>query len=123
MKRLYLAGPMTGIANLNFPLFHSEAARLRALGFDIVNPAEINGGADELVACAAMTPAELKAHWQKCMRKDITVLMTCDGVALLPGWEKSRGANIERGVAAALNFHVHMAADLRATCATDLAAA
>lgn len=128
MTRLYLAGGMTGYPDLNFPLFHSEAARLRALGYDIVNPAEINGGADELVACASMSDQQLAAHWQKCMRKDITVLMTCDGIAMLPGWERSRGAKIEHGVAAALGFEVHMASDLRASVApaatvTDWAAA
>lgn len=128
MKRLYLAGPMTGIENLNFPLFHAEAARLRAMGFDIINPAEINGGADELAACAAMTPAELKAHWQACMRKDIAVLMTCDGVVMLPSWEKSKGATLEHHNAAALGMEVHLAANvglgsLATVARTDWAAA
>lgn len=112
VTRLYLAGPMTGIANLNFPLFNAEAARLRALGHDIVNPAEINGGADELVACAAMMPDELAAHWLTCMRKDVVALMTCDGVALLPGWERSRGVNVERTLAINLGLPVVLAAEL-----------
>lgn len=112
MTRLYLAGPMTGIANLNFPLFNAEAARLRALGHDIVNPAEINGGADELVACAAMTPDALAAHWLACMRKDVVALMGCDGIALLPGWERSRGVNVERTLAIGLGLPVVLAAEL-----------
>lgn len=112
MTRLYLAGPMTGIANLNFPLFHAEAARLRTLGHDVVNPAELNGGADELVACAAMTPEELAVHWLKCMRKDVVALMTCDCIALLPGWERSRGVNVERSLFINLGLPVALAADL-----------
>lgn len=38
--RVYLAGPMTGIADYNFPAFNAAAARLRAEGFDVVNPAD-----------------------------------------------------------------------------------
>lgn len=110
--RLYLAGPMTGIAQLNFPLFHSEAARLRALGYDIVNPAEINGGADEVVASAAMTDAQMKAHWSKCMRNDIRELMLVDGIATLPGWEKLKGANLEVFIARELRMPVWNAEDL-----------
>ena len=99
MTRIYLAGPMTGIEDLNFPAFHRAAASLRASGYDVVNPAEINGGADELVAAKAMTDAEAAAHWVKCMRNDITQLVTCEGIALLPGWERSRGARLEHHVA------------------------
>ena len=40
--KLYLAGPMTGIKDLNFPAFHAEASRLRALGHIVVNPAAVN---------------------------------------------------------------------------------
>lgn len=129
MIRLYLAGPMTGLPDLNFPAFHAEAARLRALGYDVVNPAEINGGADELVACAQMTPAELKAHWRKCMRADIKQLVDCDGVALLPGWQKSKGARIEADLARNLGMSCEMADEYvdplsePATPVTDWAAA
>ncbi|MYN42454.1 DUF4406 domain-containing protein [Duganella sp. FT109W] len=112
MSRIYLAGPMSGIANLNFPLFNAEAARLRALGYDVVNPAEINGGADEVVACAAMTAEQYQQHWCACMRRDITELMKCDGVATLPNWANSRGASLEVDIASRLGMPVYFAEDL-----------
>ncbi|SDR18753.1 protein of unknown function [Paraburkholderia fungorum] len=95
--KLYLAGPMTGYPELNFPLFHSESARLRALGFEIVNPAELNAGSD--------------GDWLACMRVDIAAMMTeeCDGVALLPGWERSRGAPIEHNLMRDLGLRVMQA--------------
>lgn len=98
--KLYLAGPMTGYPELNFPLFHAETARLRALGFQIVNPAELNEGND--------------GDWLACMRVDIAAMMTekVDGVALLPGWERSRGAPIEHGIARDLGLRIFMAAHL-----------
>lgn len=94
--RLYLAGPMTGLPELNFPAFHAEAARLRAMGHDVVNPAEVN--------------PDPGAAWADCMRADIRELCTCDGVALLPGWEKSRGATLEHHIAVALGMPTFCAA-------------
>ncbi|RMQ98466.1 hypothetical protein ALP94_04655 [Pseudomonas savastanoi pv. glycinea] len=80
MKRIYISGPMTGLPEYNFPAFAAEAERLRGLGFDVVNPAEINpeGGT-----------------WEECMRRDVAMLVTCDHVATLPGWDKSQGAQLE----------------------------
>lgn len=92
MKRVYLAGPMTGYPDLNFPAFHREAARLRAKGLEVVNPAEIN-----------LDPS---AGWVDCMRADIRELVTCDGIVLMPGWEKSRGATLEHHIASALSLTV-----------------
>jgi hypothetical protein len=109
MKRVYIAGPMTGHANLNFPAFHAAASALRGQGFEVINPAEINGGEDEIVACALMTPQQLKDHWRDCMRNDITMLMTCDGVHMLPGWEMSKGATLEHHIASALGLEVTFA--------------
>ena len=96
--RLYIAGPMTGIPDLNFPLFHAAAARLRALGFDIVNPAEIN--------------TDPSADWAACMRADIAQLVTCDAIFVLDGWQCSRGASLEVHIAKALHMPVIAAAEL-----------
>lgn len=93
--KLYLAGPMTGYEGLNFPQFHSLTKALRGLGFEIVNPAEVN--------------ADTTAKWEDCMRADIRELMTCDGVAAMTGWEKSRGAKIEVGIARSLGMPVFCA--------------
>lgn len=90
--KLYVAGPMTGYPDLNFPAFHAEAARLRALGFQIVNPAEIN--------------VDPSAGWLECMRADIKQLVDCDGIARLPGWEKSRGAMLEVFIGRGLKLRV-----------------
>eukprot|EP01034_Spumella_vulgaris_P037015 gene37015-45660_t len=100
---------MTGIPELNFPAFNAEAARLRALGYEVVNPAEINGGADELVVCAGMTPEQLAEHWRACMRRDIPAMLTCAGLALLPGWEESKGARLEVHIAEQFDMPVCMA--------------
>ena len=92
MKRAYLAGPMTGYPDLNFPLFHRTAAHFRAQGIDVVNPAEIN--------------ADPAAGWIDCMRNDIRELVTCDSILMLPGWEKSKGASLEHYIARQLELRV-----------------
>lgn len=95
--RLYLAGPMAGLPEHNFPAFHAEAARLRALGYHVENPAEINAdGAPRAV----------------CMRRDLQALMRCEVIALLDGWHTSAGAHCERDAAVQLNITVVMARDL-----------
>ncbi|MCM2543893.1 DUF4406 domain-containing protein [Burkholderia glumae] len=96
--KLYIAGPMSGIAELNFPAFHAEAARLRAVGFEIVNPAEIN--------------SDTSGSWIDCMRADIKQLVDCDGIALLDGWEQSKGAMVEQTLARGLGLCVYRAKHL-----------
>lgn len=91
-KRIYISGPMTGIRDFNFPAFNAEAKRLRGLGFDVVNPAELN-----------LEPGKT---YHQCLRTDIRELTTCDAIALLPGWAYSNGAKLERHVANALGLEV-----------------
>jgi hypothetical protein len=91
-RKLYLSGPMTGLPQLNFPAFHRAAARLRERGYVVVSPAELNP--DNTVT------------WQAAMRTDIKALCDCDAIALMPGWEKSAGAQLELHVAHRLGLEV-----------------
>lgn len=97
-KRIYIAGPMTGHPDFNYPAFHAEAARLRAIGYLVENPAE--------------NPQQV--DWQSYMRVAIAQLVKCDAIALLPGWENSRGALIENGLAVSLDIPVRKAAEYQA---------
>lgn len=81
MTRLYVAGPMSGLPDHNYPAFHEAATRLRDLGYQVENPAETEKPAD--------TP------WQEFMRDGLTRMLRCDGVALLPGSHLSQGARLE----------------------------
>lgn len=87
--RIYLAGPMTGFEDFNYPAFHAEAGRLRAIGYEVENPAE----------------GREQPTWQAYMRQAIAQMLKCDAVALLPGWKGSRGARIENQLAADLGIH------------------
>ena len=91
-SRIYLAGPMTGLPEFNFPAFNSAAAQLRAAGHHIENPAE--------------NPAPPCRSWQGYMRLAIRQLCLCDTIMLLPGWQDSRGARIEHGIALEIGIKV-----------------
>ncbi len=95
IRRFYLAGPMSNLPDLNFPAFHKEAARLRELGYDVINPAEINPLSG--------------SSWAECMRADIAQLVTCEGIALLDGWEDSKGARLEHHIALSLGMTIKLA--------------
>lgn len=97
-NRLYLAGPMTGIEDFNYPAFNAMAERLRAAGYDVENPAD-HGTVDG-------------ADWADYMAYDLTRLGLCGQVAVLPGWENSKGARLEVHIARELGMPVVNARDL-----------
>lgn len=90
--KVYVAGPMTGIPEFNYPAFHAAAAQLRAAGFEVLNPAELN--------------PDTGRAWEYYMRRDLAALVACEAVAVLPNWYESRGARLEVNVAAALSMPV-----------------
>lgn len=100
--RLYLAGPMSGYEEWNYPAFLEGAERLRAAGYDVVSPAEIEleAGFDPATPAADYTADDYHA----AMRRDIALILDVDGVALLPGWDRSKGARAEAAVASAIGI-------------------
>jgi hypothetical protein len=97
-NRVYLAGPMTGIADFNYPAFNTMAARLRAAGYEVENPAD-HGTVEGAV-------------WADYMAYDLTRLGLCGMIALLPGWDLSQGARLEVMIAEHLSMRVVNAHDL-----------
>jgi hypothetical protein len=104
---IYVSGPMAGYPEHNFPAFKEASARLRSAGFEVVCPTECAmpcGCEGALRKCG-----ELEHEWADFVRWDlVAMLQKGKGLAMLPGWEKSRGANLERYVALALNMDVRL---------------
>jgi Domain of unknown function (DUF4406) len=95
---VYIAGPMTGLPEFNFPAFAAVARELRAQGCDVVSPHEISIQADPSLAHGA----DAKLPYEFYLRNS----PGCDEVVLLPGWERSKGACLEREIAQALKMTV-----------------
>ena len=90
---VYLSGPMTGLPDFNRPAFHAAAAALRAQGHVVINPAEVDLGPD--------------ATWVDYMRVHLAeIARRVTRVFVLPGWESSRGAQLEVHVARSLGLPV-----------------
>lgn len=102
--RIYIAGPMSGIPQFNIPAFDYAAERLRAAGCDAVSPAELD---DPKTRQAALDSPDGEIQgtlngetWGDFLARDVKLVADgIDAVALLPGWEGSRGAQLEVFVA------------------------
>lgn len=91
--RLYIAGPMTGLPEFNYPAFFKAADALRSAGFDPINPARMDG-------------REGCKTWLDYMRAALLDLAVCDGIATLDGWGESRGAALEVHIVRSLDLPV-----------------
>lgn len=91
--KVYISGPMTGYENFNYPAFNQAEERLKAAGHEVENPAK--------------NPDPDPKTWENFMRMALKQLCECDIVVVLPGWEKSRGAVIEVGLAETLGMKVY----------------
>lgn len=88
--RVYLAGPMRGKPELNFPAFFEAESSLHALGFDVWNPARAD----------VVATKRGEGHEQKdIVRRDLNALLHVDMIALLQDWHISNGASAEYSVA------------------------
>ena len=98
MARIYIAGPMTGLPEFNFPAFHAAADAWRANGWQVENPAESFGGATTL-------------PYREYVAHDMELIRACDAMAMLDGWDgpNARGSVWEREIALMLGKKVYPA--------------
>jgi Domain of unknown function (DUF4406) len=110
----YLAGPMSGIREFNFPAFHRAAAYLRDSGYTVFNPAQ-----KDIERCGvdisqgnktgSVHQAELEHGFslRQALADDCEfICLEANCIALLPGWENSRGAQAEWALARALGLEI-----------------
>ena len=109
--KIYLAGPMRGYENFNFPAFHRAAGQLRNSGHEVFSPAEKDEeqfGKEPFMGKASLQ--ETKASnagfaLRKALLIDLDYICTCaDAICLMGGWELSKGAVAESAVANALGL-------------------
>ena len=79
--KIYIAGPMSGIKDWNFPAFNEAQRQLEELGYEVENPASHGCGLDH--------------PWEYYLKMALTQMLTCDAIALLDGWFDSKGALLE----------------------------
>lgn len=101
VRKVYIAGPMTGLPQFNIPAFVSATERLRAAGFEVVSPVERDSDAVREAALASpdgkLTNDSIAGEtWGQILARDVAIVADeVDGVVVLPGWNRSRGARLE----------------------------
>lgn len=94
--RLYLAGPMSGLPEHNYPAFHRWAAAIRGMGHFVCNPAELN-------------PTDVS--YGQALSVDLAwIIAHAEGVVFMDGWGNSKGCAVEHALARALDLPVFFAA-------------
>ncbi len=101
MKKVYIAGPMTGYDDWNFPAFFEAERQLLELGYEVINPAHNDGSTYEEALASANSG---KHSWGWYMRRDLKHVLEVDIICLLPNWRSSKGALLEVEVAKALDL-------------------
>jgi hypothetical protein len=105
-KSIYVAGPMTGMPEFNFPAFFAAQKKLEAEGWQVFNPAAKDGEAS-LDATAVKTGDDKLAiakgfDFRAAYEWDVLKIIHGNGIYMLKGWEKSPGAFGEWAVAKAM---------------------
>lgn len=110
---IYIAGPMRGIKDFNFPAFYLAAVKLKLHGWNVFNPAErdVEEHGDTFYRSETGSQEEIEAKGfsiRDALHADTAWICNhADAVYLLRGWENSKGAVAEKALAEALNLKVY----------------
>ena len=80
--KIYISGAITGTDDY-MERFSKAEKELTEQGYSVVNPANVN----------AQLPED--TTYEEYMKMSFCMLTMCDGIYMLKGWRKSRGANRE----------------------------
>ena len=114
---IYVAGPMRGHENFNFPAFDRQTDILRKQGWKVINPADMDRedgkpDAGPMEFDPAINYGD-REFMRDALRRDIEVICRdCTAVYMMTGWEASRGAKAEWAVAKALGLEIYYEAPL-----------
>lgn len=103
MKKIYIAGPMTGCPQFNVEAFKQAERALKGFGYEVLNPATAHGHNLEIMSGDEALPPEELA---KVIRTDLDMLQSADRIYMLFGWEKSTGARAEHAVATWMDIEI-----------------
>lgn len=123
MKNVYVAGPMRGYPEFNFPAFKAASADLRDQGFVVFNPAEkdverhdgVDISVGNVTGSIDQASSQHGFSLREALRDDMVwICEHADAIYLLKGWEKSKGAQAELALAEALGIDVMFQGELAA---------
>lgn len=103
-KSVYIAGPMSGYPEFNFPAFFRAQKNFEDHGWKVWNPAAKDGeeGVVKDPSFATGNDTELMSSgwdFREAYLWDCEKVIQSDAIFMLKGWEKSAGARGEHAVA------------------------
>lgn len=111
--KIYVAGPMRGYPEFNFPAFHAAADLLRKQGHEVFSPAEKDEsihGTDfsKQFKTGSLEDATSSGFNLRRALGDDTAWICAEGegIYLLKGWDKSKGAIAEKALSEALGLEI-----------------
>lgn len=102
MATYYIAGPMRDHAEYNFPNFFKAEKALEKLGHVAINPARH----DKDLGFDESSGQVTQQYLRDAMAWDLGQVCRADGVVVLGGWHKSKGARAEVAAARAVGLPV-----------------
>lgn len=105
---------MRGIPAFNFPAFFAAEDALVAQGHTVFNPARRDNEAhgtdiskDNPEGCEEKAAQQHGFNLREALAADLKFICEeADAIALLPNWERSKGANAEKATADALGLEI-----------------
>ena len=96
---VYISGPMSGLPNYNYGAFFAAENLLKSQGKEVLNPAKHFGG-------------DQGRPRSEYIRADVAVLLRkATAIYMLPGWQNSADARLEREIAIQLEYDITYAPD------------
>ncbi len=104
-KTIYLAGKVTGLPHEQVvEKFKRKQEELEAQGFDVINPVSLLENINMLRADEGVEPF---TEWHEIMQMCICFLCGgCHEIHMLPCWQDSKGATLERDIALRVNIPI-----------------
>ena len=104
--KAYIAGPMSGIPQCNFPLFDYMTHILRNRDWEIISPAELDKPEIRAESLASKDGSAHSGKWGEFLSRDVKMIADegVEAIFLLPGWQDSKGAKLEAFVGALLGL-------------------
>lgn len=104
-KTIYLAGKVTGLPQDQvIEKFRKKQIELESNGHTVLNPLTLVKNFKEFAEQSVCVP-EIKT-WEDEMKVCISDMVFCDELHLMPCWQESRGATLERDIALRLNIPI-----------------
>jgi len=109
---IYIAGPMRGYDDYNYPAFDRQSMILERQGWKVINPADMDRDDEKPInGPHQFNPDdnyEDHEFMRNALKRDMVAICDeCTAIYMMSNWEKSKGAKAEWALAKALGLDIY----------------